>query len=81
MLKRKKAFSWFFRWAATLTVMLAVLAFCSVSAAEPPKRVSIVYCKDIAPFHFTDEKGHSCCPVHLYKPIRRNLFLKFVYLG
>ncbi len=62
MLKNKESFScsifpWFFRWATILTVLITILASSSVSASVSPKRISIVYCKDIPPFHFTDENG------------------------
>ena len=57
MVKRKKHFSWFFRWATILTVVLSVLASFSVSAYASPERISIAYCKDSVPFHFTDENG------------------------
>jgi len=57
LVKRKKHFSWFFRWATILTVVLSVLASFSVSAYASPERISIAYCKDSVPFHFTDENG------------------------
>ena len=57
MVKKKKDFLWFFRWATALTVMITVLASFSVSAAVSPKRISIAYCEDSVPFHFTDENG------------------------
>ena len=50
-------YSWFMRRTTTLTVMITVLASLSVSAAEPPKRISIAYCSDCVPFHFTEESG------------------------
>ncbi len=50
-------FSWFMRKAATLTVMMTVLASFSVSVAEPPERISIAYSKDSVPFHFSDDSG------------------------
>jgi PAS domain S-box-containing protein len=37
--------------------MITVLASLSVSAAEPPRRISIAYCSDCVPFHFTEESG------------------------
>lgn len=40
-----------------LSVIISALLIPSVSASESPKRISVAYCKDIAPFHFSDEKG------------------------
>lgn len=43
--------------AAVLAVTVAVIGSVSVSASTSPKRISIAYCKDCVPFHFSDESG------------------------
>ena len=40
-----------------LVIVFVVRKPAPVSDNTPPDRVSIAYCKDIAPFHFTDEDG------------------------
>ena len=50
-------YSWFMRRTIILMVMITVLASFPASAAEPPKRISIAYCSDYVPFHYTEESG------------------------
>jgi ABC-type amino acid transport substrate-binding protein/DNA-binding response OmpR family regulator/nitrogen-specific signal transduction histidine kinase/HPt (histidine-containing phosphotransfer) domain-containing protein len=40
-----------------IVAMLMVLTPFSISASATPKRISIAYCKDSVPFHFSDETG------------------------
>jgi ABC-type amino acid transport substrate-binding protein len=42
---------------ATLAVIVTVLVILSVPASASPERISIAYCKDSVPFHFSDESG------------------------
>jgi ABC-type amino acid transport substrate-binding protein len=58
-MKEKRKFSWFFRRATILAVVFSVLAAVSASASVSPERISIAYCSDSVPFHFTDENGKA----------------------
>ncbi|MFC1857022.1 transporter substrate-binding domain-containing protein [Thermodesulfobacteriota bacterium] len=43
--------------ATVMAVMATMLVSVSASANISPERISIAYCKDSVPFHFTDESG------------------------
>jgi PAS domain S-box-containing protein len=47
----------FITLAAVMAVIVIVFASVSVSAGDSPNRISIAYCKDSVPFHFSDENG------------------------
>lgn len=45
----------FIHLVVALTVMTVVFASVSISGADPPERISVVYCKDCIPFEFQNQ--------------------------